>query len=134
MLNLSKNNLGDEGTGVLMEWLKANKSLVSLNLSSNDISSGGFKHLCRALVKNEGLISLDVSTVDGFNRNRISKTNYEDLKQLLIQNKFIENLNLQGIGLGNEGMKAVVGAFCYGFSDEILKDKEPVVQEYGQFI
>ena len=56
---------------------------------------------------------MNVSTLEALNRNRISRKNLDSLKEMLIKNKFLDDLNLSGTGLGNIGMRAISDAFCF---------------------
>jgi Ran GTPase-activating protein (RanGAP) involved in mRNA processing and transport len=85
-LNLSKNNIGDEGVEVLMKCLQNTRGLVSLNLSSNQISSAGFIKIFESMSFNESLIYLNISTLEGANRNRLSKKALNKFKQMLVKN------------------------------------------------
>lgn len=49
ILNLSNNNLCDDGTKILTQYFKDNKSLITLNLSSNNLTSVGAKYIFDAL-------------------------------------------------------------------------------------
>jgi hypothetical protein len=87
-----------------MKVVKYNKSLVSLNIASNEISAQGFEYIFDAMAYNESIISLNVSTIEGNNRNRVTKHVVKHLKTMLISNKYLEILNLSGINLGDAGM------------------------------
>ncbi len=88
-----------------MKVVKYNKSLVSLNIASNEISAQGFEYIFDAMAYNESIISLNVSTIEGNNRNRVTKHVVKHLKTMLISNKYLEILNLSGINLGDIGMQ-----------------------------
>ena len=104
VLNLSKNNIGDRGVEKLMDAIRFCRSLVSLNLSSNEISGIGFGHIFEAMKTNESIIDLNVSSTEGVNRNRMTKKAAVLLKEMLIENQFIETLRMTGIHLADEGM------------------------------
>ena len=86
VINLSKNNIGDKGVDLLMKCIRSNRSLVSLNLSSNEISSAGFIQIFETMSSNESIIYLNLSTLEGANRNRLSKKGLGKFKQMLISN------------------------------------------------
>ena len=103
-VNLSKNSIGDKGVGLLMDCLMYNRTLVCLNLSSNEISSAGFIKIFETMSYNESIIYLNLSTIEGANRNRLSKKALGKFKQMLIKNEFLEILVLSSVNLGNDGL------------------------------
>lgn len=63
MLNMSENNIGDDGIELLSKCFNEGKSRLSkLNISSMGATLAGFKKLFMALRLNQHLISL---TIDG---------------------------------------------------------------------
>lgn len=84
--------------------MRFNRSLVCLNLSSNEISGAGFSCIFEAMKTNESIVELNLSTYEGVNRNRMTKRAAVLLKEMLIQNEFLEILKMSGIHLANEGM------------------------------
>lgn len=123
VLDLTKNNLGDKGVWHLMQVVRHNRSLVVLNLSSNEISTVGFGYIFEAMCTNESIINLNLSTYENFNRNRLTKKSAGKLKRMLIENNFIEILNLSAINLGDEGMTQLVQAFNHGLSETLKIEK-----------
>lgn len=59
---------------------------------------------------------MNLSTIEGVSRNRISASGIKELAILLQKNRFIENLDLSSIGLGNAGFEEI----C-----EALKENNP---------
>jgi len=104
-LDLSKNNLRDEGIAELSKPLRCCKFLVSLNVSSNFISPKGFLHLSIALSRNESLCILNVSTQNGLNRNRLQKLGGQYMTSLL--GTLIQVLNLNSTSLGDQGVNVI---------------------------
>lgn len=84
VLNLSKNNLGDQGIYFLMQVISTNKSVVSLNLASNEISGKGMEVIFEAMTQNESINTLNVSTIEGANRNRMSKIASKKMRYMLL--------------------------------------------------
>ena len=78
--------------------------MVCLNLSSNEISSAGFIKIFETMSYNESIIYLNLSTIEGANRNRLSKKALSKFKQMLIKNEFLETLVLSSVNLGNDGL------------------------------
>ena len=60
-LNLSYNNIDDNGAYRLGSFLSRNTTLTHLNLSHNSIDDGGARHLSRALSRNTALTHLNLS-------------------------------------------------------------------------
>ena len=71
------------------------------------------------MVTNESIISLNLSTVEGVNRNRMSKKCMQSFNRMLIQNKFMTTLILYGVNLGNNGMTALCRALLTGLDESI---------------
>ena len=63
-LNLSYNNIDDNGAYRLGSFLSRNTTLTHLNLSHNSIDDGGARHLSRALSRNTALTHLNLSGND----------------------------------------------------------------------
>lgn len=104
VLNLTKNNLGDRGVYHLMQVVRYNRSLVALDLASNEISGAGFGYVFDAMCTNDSIISMNLSTHESANRNRLTKHSAIKLKQMLIENNFLEILDISAINLGDDGM------------------------------
>jgi len=68
-LNISFNNIRDEGCKILAPVLKMNKSIQVLNMECNDIYDNGLKYLSGAIATHENLNSLkfvlNCVTLDG---------------------------------------------------------------------
>jgi hypothetical protein len=72
-LDLSKNNLHDEGMVLLMKSICQNDSIVHLNLSQNSISPDGAAKMFKYLSTNHALISLDFSNNENIQKNKLGK-------------------------------------------------------------
>ena len=103
-LNLSLNLIGDSGAVAISQVLSKSQSLVSLNLASNGLGKVGFICLFNAITINQSLITLNLSTIEGINRNRISKRVYPAFRHMLLNSEFLLNLDLSGVSLGNYGI------------------------------
>lgn len=71
-LDLSKNNLRDEGIIILSETLKQFPSLIHLAVANNEITLKGLEKLCSSLKSNSTLINLDLSNSDALQKNRFT--------------------------------------------------------------
>jgi hypothetical protein len=103
-LNLRRDNIGDEGTKPLAEFLKVNMSVSKLFLGINDIGDEGAKPLAEALKVNKTLTELDLWV------NNIGAEGAKALAEALKINSSLTELNLWGNKLGDEGAKALAEA------------------------
>lgn len=62
VLNLSYNEIGDDGAIALAEGLKYSNSLTSLNLEKNEIGDDGLKVLCEPLQEHANIELLNISS------------------------------------------------------------------------
>ena len=102
-LDLSKNNIGNQGVEILVNSIKKSMSLVSLNLSSNSITHKGGQLLFNSFIYQQSIVDLNLSTLEGSNRNRITSVGIENIPIFLNVNHFIEMLHLSGNSIKNEG-------------------------------
>lgn len=65
-LNISANNIGDQGAAALAEMLKSNTTLERLDISSNVIDYDGITAISAALVDNTSLKALYVRCASEF--------------------------------------------------------------------
>ena len=102
-LNLSKNNLGDNGVKILINSIKNSLSLISLNITSNSITHKGGEVIFKELYNQQSIIDLNVSSIEGVNRNRLTARGIQNIEKFLKNNLFIENLNICGNSIKDEG-------------------------------
>ena len=102
-LNLTRNNLGDNGIKILINSIKNSHSLVSLNITSNSITHRGGEVIFGELVNQQSIIDLNVSSIEGTNRNRLTAEGIKKIENFLKTNIFIENLNISGNSIKDEG-------------------------------
>ena len=114
-LNLSKNNIGDEGAILLINSLKDSQSLVSLDISSNSISHKGGSILFTTFVHQQSIVNLDISSHEGINRNRLTIRGIMNIQEFLEKNLFMEKLNISANSLKNEGFELI----CKGLNNNI---------------
>ncbi|GMH40229.1 hypothetical protein BSKO_08133 [Bryopsis sp. KO-2023] len=101
-IDLSRNNLGNEGAGHIADMLRKNSTLEVLNLSKNRIEVEGIRYIAGALrAHNIMLKRLNI------NRNRIGKEGGESLGYLLRFSFTLECLSLVDCLIGNEGIKGL---------------------------
>jgi hypothetical protein len=87
IIEIGKNFLRDPGIIELSKGLKYTKCLVSLDVCSNEISPKGILALTQSISQNESLASLNLSTVDGIQRNRLSKEGGQYIADYLISSE-----------------------------------------------
>ena len=102
-LNLTKNNLGDNGVKILINSIKNSRSLISLNITSNSITHKGGEVIFKDLINQQSIIDLNVSSIEGVNRNRLTASGIKNMEKFLKINLFIENLNICGNSIKDEG-------------------------------
>ena len=102
-LNLAKNNLGDNGIKILISSIKNSLSLMSLNITSNSITHKGGEVIFKDLCNQQSLVDFNVSSVEGVNRNRLTAAGIRNIEKFLKVNLFIENLNICGNSIKDEG-------------------------------
>ena len=60
-LDLSNNNLSDDGAAILSDGLKSNNTLLELNISQNSIADKGAQEIAKAILINSSLQNIDIS-------------------------------------------------------------------------
>ena len=98
-LNLSFNNIGDEGVKQLSNVLENHSQLSSLSLGGNNITDEGVKQLSNLLV-NSQLSSLHLG------ENNITDEGVKQLSNVLVHvNSQLSSLNLGGNNITDEGVR-----------------------------
>ena len=132
-LDLSDNDLGDEGASLLKELLQQNKKLKILDLSRNRILTTGGKALADGLVENAALLNLNLlenslgdegarafARVFATNRtlthisladNGISTAGAEAIASSLKHNRSLTHVNFAYNDFGNDGIEVMVEAW-----------------------
>lgn len=99
--------MGNEGIKVIADAVNRTSHIIRLDVSSNNITQEGAEYLFESLVDNHSLIDLNISSRDGRYRNRIQSIGVKPLKQVLIYNPYLQILNLGGNVIKNEGVKYI---------------------------
>ncbi|KAM3140563.1 hypothetical protein pb186bvf_007375 [Paramecium bursaria] len=107
-LNLSKNNLQDEGLKIITELMRDNTSICHLDISSNNITPQGAQEFFNELFNIHSIYSVDISCKDGLNRNKISVRGCEPLEIILKHNHPIQFLNLKGCQIQQTGFECIM--------------------------
>jgi len=103
-LNLTNNDIGDDGTRALAEALPRNQALQTLNLGRNEIGDDGARALAEALPRNQALQTLNLG------RNEIGDDGARALAEALPRNQALQTLNLGRNEIGDDGARALAEA------------------------
>ena len=88
----------------ISESLYFNRSIAHLDVSSNNIDNEGFSNLFRVLHKNEFIISLEIGSKSEI-KNKLNVDGMRSLISMLQVNKVISHLNMQKLNFKAEGME-----------------------------
>ena len=66
-----------------MDAVQNSYSLVYLNISSNDLTGEGFGYVFDSMTVNQSIIELNICSVDGINRNTLTKGYEKNLFYML---------------------------------------------------
>ena len=103
-LNLSSNNITDEGAKRLAEAIKVNRKLQKLNTSSNKITDEGAKRLAEAIQVSTTLQELNISS------NKITDEGAKRLAEAIGVNRTLQELNISKNCISKEGVMKIVEA------------------------
>ena len=103
-LNLSKNNITDEGAKVLAETIQVNTILQELNICKNEITDEGAKIFAEAIQINTTLQNLNMS------QNKITDEGAKRLAEAIVINKTLQELNISINWISKEGVMRIVEA------------------------
>jgi len=103
-VDLSKNNLQDEGVEALTPVISCHQSIIHLDLTQNNISAKVAKKLFKALVNNITLISLRIGNIENVNKNRLGAKAVPKLNELLQTSQILSFLDLRSTNLTDSGI------------------------------
>ncbi|KAJ3446861.1 fbox-lrr protein [Anaeramoeba flamelloides] len=108
-LDLSHNQIGDEGIEELSEALKVNQTLTNLDLSKTGIRAKGVLYLSQALKINRTLTVLDLSCnrMYYYENTEDQETNIQEFIQSLKINKSIIKLNIDGNEINRKDLNKI---------------------------
>mmetsp|Transcript_1916 Transcript_1916/g.2198 ORF Transcript_1916/g.2198 Transcript_1916/m.2198 type:complete len:960 (-) Transcript_1916:1304-4183(-) len=98
-LDLSNNEIGDEGTAVIADVLSVNSGLLVLDLQLNKISPRGAKYIADSLLENN---TLEVLKLD---MTKISDEGLGYICEALEKNSTLSTLSLKNNSIGDDGAK-----------------------------
>eukprot|EP01012_Entosiphon_sulcatum_P017145 TRINITY_DN2195_c0_g1_i1.p1 TRINITY_DN2195_c0_g1~~TRINITY_DN2195_c0_g1_i1.p1 ORF type:complete len:663 (+),score=118.92 TRINITY_DN2195_c0_g1_i1:63-2051(+) len=105
-LDLSGNEIGDDGTKLLCEQLAQLGNLTSLSLRRTNITDRSCHYVGDALL-NEHCQNLMLHDLD-ISENKITKEGIEKICDMLVERQTINQLDLTGNDFGKDGGKAVI--------------------------
>ena len=100
-LDLSNNNLSDDGAATLSDALKSNDSLLELKMSYNKITSVGAKEVGEAIKVNTALQKLDI------HKNQISDNGATAISDGLKNNNSLQKLDMSSNKITSEGARKI---------------------------
>jgi Ran GTPase-activating protein (RanGAP) involved in mRNA processing and transport len=103
-LNLSRNNIGDQGSVEIAAALANNRTLKSIALSRNGIGDAGALSIATALLENNVLTSIFLD------ENRIGSVGAAAIAKTLRINACLQHLGLGQNSICNDGAVAIAGA------------------------
>lgn len=111
-VKLGKNCFGDEGVTSIIKGIVFNTTIVHLDLSNNNISQEGCYFILKTLKRHPSLSSLSLASESALNRNKIGKIGAVELERFMTGNEIVGVLNLystmllEGVNELAEGIKA----------------------------
>ena len=103
-VDLSKNNLQDEGLDSLMRVIKNNTSIIHLDLTQNNITTRGAKKAFKSLASNLSLISLRIGNVENVSKNKVGVKAVPKLNKLIRASQILSFLDLRSTNLTDAGL------------------------------
>ena len=100
-LDLSNNNLSDDGAVTISDGLKNNNTLLELNISHNNITNKGIKNITESIQVNTTLKKLDLS------HNVISDDGTVTISDGLKNNNTLLELNISHNNITNKAIKYI---------------------------
>lgn len=106
ILNLSNNNIGDEGARHLAGVLKAKRTLIHLNLSHNQIGNMGVRLLASALSHRDA----NLKQLDLQNNRSISDASVDCLMDMIKESRSMNTLWLSNCDFSDNGRRKLSDA------------------------
>ena len=78
-INLSNNNIGDDGLKYISNFIKKSISIISLDISSNNISHEGSNHLFESIANHQSLVEINISNNNHIRKNHLRSKGCEKL-------------------------------------------------------
>ena len=103
-VDLSKNNLQDQGVEALISVIESNSSIIHLDLAQNNISAKGAKKVFKGLANSESLISLNIGNFENVNKNKVGAKAVPKLNQLISSSQVLSYLDLRSTNLTDSGL------------------------------
>ena len=100
-LDLSNNNLSDDGTATISDGLKSNRTLLELNLSNNNLYDDGAAAISDGLKSNNSLQILNM------NNNKITSKGVEKVTEAIKVNTTLQKLDIGGNTISDDGAATI---------------------------
>ena len=97
-LDLSNNNLSDDGAATISDGLKTNRTLLELNLSNNNLSDDGAATISDGLKTNRTLLELNIS------QNSITDKGAQEIAKAIKTHSSLQNVNISINYISSEGL------------------------------
>ena len=115
-LYLSHNPIGDTGTSFISNAVRETTALKTLNMSGCDITLQGAEKLSRALAQNSSLEKLDI----GWNKG-VGDEGIRHIAEALEHNKQLKELWIGGCGVTDKGAAYLASALCVNNNLKMLE-------------
>ncbi len=109
-LHLSKNFIGDESIILIAEALKKNKQVVHVDISSNNFGPKGSKAMFQMLAHNITIVSMLMHSYEGLYRNKIEPKGIKHVKEVFLNNKTLQILDVSNAYLTWAGCDIILKA------------------------
>ena len=124
-LDLSNNNLSDDGAAAISDGLKSNNTLQELYMRSNKITSEGAKKVGEAIQVNTTLQKLHIG------ENTISDDGAAAISDGLKSNNSLQELNMWGNNITSKGAKGIGEAIKINTTLKILTIRRNTISDDG---
>jgi len=101
---MRQNPLCNKGIEALAKAIECSKSLVHIDLRSTAFRKEGADKLFKALELNKSVTCLHIGNIKGLHRNLLVGPNIAGIERYLKTTELLTVLDLEGAGIGNEGL------------------------------
>lgn len=105
-VDLSQNNISDEGAKLLTEALRISPNVCVVDVSNNNLSSVGCSYFFELLAETENIYSLNISSPKSYNRNKMNLSTSKNIAYSLARNSTLSFLDISHSQIGPAGQLA----------------------------
>jgi Ran GTPase-activating protein (RanGAP) involved in mRNA processing and transport len=105
---MRQNPLCNKGIGILAKAIECSESLVHIDFRSTAFRKEGADKLFKALELNKSVTCLHIGNIKGLHRNLLTGPNIVGIERYLKSTELLTVLDLEGAGIGNEGLYYVL--------------------------